>query len=977
MASGIVCPGCLRYVSSRMRALAIVVVLAAPVSLWASPPAVELYNEAESRFLGGNFTSALVGYNEFLQFYPSSDLTADVQYRRAVCLYELGNYQQASDLLSDIALRYRWTRYIGAVPLWQGLCLYRLSRYTPSLVSLNEYLATGKDPLLVPRALLAKSLDLEALQKLPEAADAARQVVSGYPRSEVVAPALVLLSSLLREEKSYDALEQLAAATDTETLPAGLRQEFLWNRAEGLWASDRQADAVTIYLELRDARSDISLAAYRRLFAAAQSQNDHARMEALGREMESHFAGTPQVMLDIWAALGVQSYKARDLTAAWMYLQRAWALRKSFTVDSSVPIYLAKILQDRKDTEGARSLLQDYAAKPGASSESAMLALGVFARDSGELPVADSILTRFLQAYPKAGTTQQAAAILADVELREGKIDQSAALVSQHLQEATGEARASFLRLQAEIARERKDFTVAAGALKDYLQLAPEDVDARVDLLEVQFLGKDYASIPPGAAAVLAAAPDLASKNPRAWILVSYLLGLSQVAMKDYSRAAATLGSIDPDAAARNDLGVIVPYLRYYLGWSYSKTGDFKTSARILDALIAAYPRHALAPKILFLAGWSHYNLGDFDLAANDFFQAGQAEGDHSSSDKDFYLYAKSLIGGKKLADASAALQHIIDSSPQSPFADSALFDYAGMQAVSDSPSGAIESYRTLTSRFPSSPLAEDSAYRIAETLFSQRKYGDAAMAFTEYRRKYPAGRLYDAALYWGGEAAYATGAKFDAALLWEQLANSYRTSSFRAAAMRKAAEVYQSADDPRRALDLYSRFLSDYPDEARLAKADIAVEQLRYRIQGLDAAEADLATRVSHSSGAARLQAMTDLARLYIYSGESKVEQGYQMLQKVASEGSGITAAKAVYLEGEYFYRKSDLMEAAKRFVSAAATGAADADFSASSLYRAAEMMKLGERPDQVDALVKKMTDAYPSSPWTARARRLQEAAK
>ena len=121
----------------------------------------------------------------------------------------------------------------------------------------------------------------------------------------------------------------------------------------------------------------------------------------------------------------------------------------------------------------------------------------------------------------------------------------------------------------------------------------------------------------------------------------------------------------------------------------------------------------------------------------------------------------------------------------------------------------------------------------------------------------------------------------------------------------------------------------------------------------------------------------MTDLARLYIYSGESKVDQGYQMLQKVASEGSGITAARAVYLEGEYFYRKSDLMEAAKRFVSAAATGAADADFSASSLYRAAEMMKLGERPDQVDALVKKMTDAYPSSPWTARARRLQEAAK
>ena len=220
-------------------------------------------------------------------------------------------------------------------------------------------------------------------------------------------------------------------------------------------------------------------------------------------------------------------------------------------------------------------------------------------------------------------------------------------------------------------------------------------------------------------------------------------------------------------------------------------------------------------------------------------------------------------------------------------------------------------------------------------------------------------------------------GARFDAALLWEQLANGYRQSSFRAAALRKAAEVYQAANDLRRALDFYTRFITDYPEEARLAQADIAAEKLRYQVQGLDAAEADLTTRIAHSTGDARMQATNDLARLYVFSGQGKEDQGYQLLQQVASKGTGATAGRAQYLEGEYFYRKGDLLEAARRFLLAAATGAVDPDFSASSVFRAAEMMKLAQRQDQVQALVKRLADNFPSSPWTVKARKLLEQAK
>ena len=544
-----------------MRTYVCLVLLAASIPLWAAPAAGELFTEAESRFLGKNYTAALVEYDEFLQQYPSSDLVADIQYRRAVCLYQLGNYTDASSLLDEISRRYRWTRYLDAVPLWQGLALYRLSKYTPSLVNLNEYLGAGKDPLLVPRALLCKALDLEALQKLPEAADAARSIVKGYPGAEVYPSALVLLGSLLLKEKSYGELEQLTASLDLSSLPPSLRDELLWSRAEALSGLGRTADAAAVYGELLDARTDISLAAHRRLFAAAFAQGDLPRMESLSRVMESRFGGTPQVMMAEWAALGVENYKRGNVDVSEMYLQRAWALRKTTRVDETVPIYLARIREDKKDAAGARSLLEEYTTLPGASSESALLALGAAARQAGDLPAAERYFTRFLDTFPTSERLGEGAAQLALTKFQEGKVDESAALIAKYLQgPVAGLSRQDLLRLRVEVMKKKGDYGAALDSLREYVSLAPNDTEARVDLLETQFLLKQYGAVTQGAEALLSSAPDLASSNPRAAILAVYLRGLSLVALKEYQGAASVLEKISADGARKAGLAAILPY---------------------------------------------------------------------------------------------------------------------------------------------------------------------------------------------------------------------------------------------------------------------------------------------------------------------------------------------------------------------------------------------------------------------------------
>jgi TolA-binding protein len=173
-------------------------------------------------------------------------------------------------------------------------------------------------------------------------------------------------------------------------------------------------------------------------------------------------------------------------------------------------------------------------------------------------------------------------------------------------------------------------------------------------------------------------------------------------------------------------------------------------------------------------------------------------------------------------------------------------------------------------------------------------------------------------------------------------------------------------------ALDLYTRYIAEYPADARAARTDIRAEQVRLLASGAGDREAELLAIISRETGAKKRQATLDLAKLYIYSGDTRADAGYQLLLPLVKEGDPQAAPQAQVLVGEYWYRKGDLLEAARQLVAAAALRGADPAVAAAALYRAAEMMQLAKRPDDVAALVKRLSDTFPGSDWTARARLL-----
>jgi len=944
----------------------------------AAPAENDLFAEAESRYLGKNYTAALETYDAFAAAYPLSERIADVQYRRAVCLYRLDRYRDAVQLIGDIEVRYRTTRYFSFVPLWKGLSLYGLKSYSLSVDSLDKFLAGPRDPEFTPQALLHKALAQQALSNDDGARESLRILTADYQASRLFPYASVVLGSILQRQGSFGDLLAFTQKTDPSGFPEPWKSDFLLLRAEALWQSGRADDAQPLYIQLVGAQEDVALVAYGRLFAAAQRRKDLQGMRDLTQAAEARFAGRTAVLSDLWTRIGAETFRQGDLDSAEPFLRRAWNARKEAPVNEVAPLYLSEILRARKDPAGARQVLLDFlsAGKPGTGA--VIIRLGDLSLMTDDYASAAASYTRFRAAFPASKRAPEAGYLLAYCLYRQGKPDEAARLSSELLRQDVDPAvRQELARLQIVLLNGAKRTAEAADALKDYTSKYPDDLRSRLDYLKDLFLLKRYADIAREADAVRRQYPSLDEQDPYAAIVVSYLRGLSLISSKEYSKAVTDLSSIQDAAAQKAGLSVIVPYARYYLGWAYLRMSDFARAARVFDDLASAYPSHELAPMVLYLSGWAHFSSGEFDTARGDFVRVFAMPSQGDLAQKSQYLYAKSLLNLKKLDEAMPVLLQIAGASPPTPWSSDALFDYAGALSDSGQARQAADAYKKLIDTFPDSSLREDASYRRAEAFYLHGMLPEARAAFDDYRTRFPGGKLVDAALYWGGKAAQSAGEGMAAALLWERLVAGYRDSSFRGPALQQTAEAYAAAQQYPRALELYTSFLKEYPDQARAARADIRAEQVRLLATGEGDREAALSAVIARETGDRKRQATIDLARLYIYGGDRRADTGYRMLLPVVKEGDPQGAPQAQVLIGEYFYRKGDLAEAARQFLAAALLPKADPGVSAAAIYRAAEMMQMAKRPDEVAALVKRLEAGFPDSEWTVKARLLEGGAQ
>ncbi len=963
------------------RLLAPILLLIVAAALWAQTGERQLLQEAEGRYQNGDYELALDLYNSFLKEYPLSSSVPDVQFRRAVSMFRIGQTLAAMELFKKIQVRYPQTRFLPYVPFWLGLAEYQLKEYSQAVQSFDAYLG-GNDETVRNQALLYKAASERELGRLDDARLTLVKLMNRVKDPTTEPYALAELSVLHLRDHNYQAVLDLLNKVDLASLPASSRDRLTLYKAEAYYGTRDYSSAEALYSMLLNAPPAIASVAFQRLFTIYQASNEQAKLTSIVNKAEITLSGMPDVLQEFWLRVGIDSYKQGKLDLAESYFQRIWGLRSQGKVSPLVPLYLAEIYAKTKRLSQAVAILK--VALPNASEYQDLLRfrLAGFELQGGDYEDARSSFAKLIDSYPNSPYRSEAGYLEAYAIYELGDYQQTVAAIDAQFSAATaGGYAAKMLRLKSLAYIRLGQVDKAISTLKEYLPLVGKDVAAQVDLTKLYFESQDYTSVLDESQKVLKDNPNLATKDVRAELIVRYMRGLALLSDKKYSDALDLLRPLTTKTLDSAGLSIIVPYALYYQGWASYRLADYSTAASLFDEIIHGNASSDLKSRTLYLAGWCAYLLKNYDRAGRYFLQYanGQNAGERQ---KGLYMYAKSLETGGKLQDAAVAFQNIFVDNPKSDYADDAMFEYAGVLAAEKKISDSAAAYKKLAAEYPNSPLVADALYKRAQLLYENKKYDEAKAAFTDYRLQFPNGDRVAAALYWGGRASLAAGEDFGAVLLWQKLIDDHKDSSYRADAMQRTAEVYSQRGDLRQALKLYTELEAVYPKEAAAVGAAEKAQKIRYILTGQSEKEAELLVTIGRDKGAdtkAGRTAMVDLARIYIYKSGAKQDQAVPLLHQVIEKESQdpTNAAQAQYLLGEYAYRNGDLRKAANDFLAAATLDPANRDLTAASLYRAAEMAKLSGNLSDVRAMVDKIQNNFPNTEWAVEAKKLLEGAQ
>lgn len=945
----------------------------------------ELYSLAESRYFAKNYSVALETYDEFVKTYPLSDLVPDVQYRRAVCMYRLGQYQDSITLLKRIQTRYRATRYLDYIPFWAGLNFYHLKDYSSAVNSFESFLQKKEKDESLGQALFYKGLSEIYLENYVDGESTLQRFLDEYSDQPLAPSAVVLLAFIYLKQEKYESILSLTRNKDQPEVSETDKAKLSFYQAEALFSLRRLDEAKILYRELLGAPAEIASVAFRRLFIAAQQDGDFVEMEKLIGAAEDMFSGSYDLLSDFWLHIGIENYKRNNLELAEHFFLKIWNLREKEEIKESVPLYLSEIYIKQKNYKKAQEVLTGYAREKEDSPDNVyqadfILRLGDIALMLNDYEQAASYYREFISLNQEHPRKIDAEYYLAYSLYRQGDPENALFLVKSVLENYTsGTYHRDLFKLQILLYKKLNRTQDTFSALKQFIALYPDDIRARVDLLKLFFMSKDYDGVIDEVRDLDRSIPLLKERDSRSYLLSRYLAGLSFIGKKGYADAAAYLSRVQKQETEKAGISLIAPYSLFYHAWSLYRLGNFEQAANLFSVIIRDFQKHELKTDALYFAGWCSYSAGNYEKAITYFSTLAGLNTDTSLKGKALFFQARSLLNLKKTDEAKEIFKLIYNKMQKSPFADDALFEYATILAEQGKTEEAADAYLTLSQVYQKSTLVEDALFRRGEVYFLDRLYEKARDAFYEYRLKFPEGTLMDSSLYWGGLCSFHLSEKFGAVLLWEKIINEYRESAYRPNAIKKTAEVYTESGEYSKALALYSELISAYPREASAVDAEASLEELRYLILGLSDKEAELTVIIERNKGAQTRQgreALLSLATLYLYEQDkAKQDLAYSLLKQVVEKTEDPdTASRAQFLIGEYFFLKEDFIKAGNEFLKAALINPKNRDLMAFSIFKAAEMMKFAGKPQEVRDLVERLKKNFPQSQWAEEGKRLLE---
>ncbi len=98
----------------------------------------QLYDDARADYVRGNYELAILGFSQYLEAFPDSELSDNARYWIGECQFSQGNYQQAIREFDRIARDYPRSDKLASALLKKGYAYLQMGRLEEGRIQLNN-----------------------------------------------------------------------------------------------------------------------------------------------------------------------------------------------------------------------------------------------------------------------------------------------------------------------------------------------------------------------------------------------------------------------------------------------------------------------------------------------------------------------------------------------------------------------------------------------------------------------------------------------------------------------------------------------------------------------------------------------------------------------------------------------------------------------------------------------------------------------
>ncbi|MFZ4427571.1 MAG: tetratricopeptide repeat protein [Saprospiraceae bacterium] len=352
---------------------------------------------------------------------------------------------------------------------------------------------------------------------------------------------------------------------------------------------------------------------------------------------------------------------------------------------------------------------------------------------------------------------------------------------------------------------------------------------------------------------------------------------------------------------------------QYIQGYNYLKTGSYDQSRTAFQATVDGINRNArfikntdITVKVL---GDATLRLGDSYFRTNQYGNASQyykAAIEKRYAGYDYAIFQNALIDGLqgRRTDETLALEQLARDFPKSEYADDALFRLGAAYQAANRPAQALESLRTLVTRYSNSPLINQAYLQLGLISYNMTNYDDAISYYKRVFTNNPDTEEANQALQTLEYIYVETLSRPEEFVAFIETVPGYKIENADrdALAFKAAQSLFEKNDFPR-AVESFTSYLRSFPKGVNVIAAYYGRAESYAALKDYSKALSDYEAVIAPGSGRNYIKAL-DKASVIAYNHEldfAKAFKLYTELEKAATNDGMLFNAQLGALRSAY----------------------------------------------------------------------------